>query len=315
MGDAVSDNVDFRPWCTEETCTDLDSDAPAVVSNSQTPPDGAVGVSLSPDVSLEFNEEIQCGAGSDWSDCFSLNSVEGTVTPSVDTLAFTPTDDLAYNTEYTANLTGIIDLSGNFLGNVSWSFITLTNYSISLDIGWNLISIPTVPSQGNNIENVLPAAGIESVWQYDAENDIWYVYRPGDSGGSSPEFTTMEPGYGYWIKATVDTAIEGEGSLFGTQNEQTDGTPQQTPPSRDLVSGWNLIGYYQKASDESVPASHAFSSLSGKLTDGWSNVITYINSFAVSVVERADNIVNPGEAFWALLTTYTPYGPGNKYTE
>lgn len=306
-GDEVSDYVSFRPWCIEETCAVLDSDAPSVVAGSQTPPNGAVGVSLLPRISLEFSEEVQCGNGN-WANCFSLDSVTGAFaySDSDNKLTFTPGSNLDYNTEYTANITGVIDLSGNFLidGDVSWQFITLTNYSISLESGMNLISIPTIPSQGTAISDVLGAAeaDIVTVWQYDAENDVWKVYHVGSPQTSNLDI--MEPGYGYWVDAVNDTVIQGEGSLFGSQ-----GTPNTSMPSVDLFNAWNLIGYYQRAGDESAPISSALSSLADK----WTTLITYINGSSVPLY--SDTMVNPGDAFWAFLTKNAPYGPGNKYTD
>ncbi len=308
LGDETSDNVDFRPWCVAADCATQDSTAPSVVSGSQTPPDDAVGVSLLPTVSLEFDEEIQCGAG-DWADCFSIDSANGIFDYSDNELVFTPDDNLDYNNKYGVNLTDIIDLAGNFLGDVSWNFITLTNYLISLEAGWNLISIPTAPSQGNDISLVLGDAeeSIESVWRYDAQTDDWDVYHVNGEPNTS-DLDTMEPGYGYWIKATGVATIQGEGSLFG-QQEDGDTAPQGSLPSIDLINGWNLIGYYQRAGDESAPISYALTSLANK----WNNLITYINSYPVSLEQN--DIVDPGEAFWAFLTSDTPYGPGDKYNE
>jgi len=316
-GDQVGNNDDFRPWCTEETCTDSDPYAPSVVSNSQTPPDGAVGVSLLPEVSLVFSEKIQCGAG-DWSECFLIDLVDGTPAYNDNTLTFGPTDNLDYNTEYTVSLISlgkIIDQAGNFLdlGEInSWSFITLTHYSIPLEVGtsgvgWNLISIPTMPSDGTAIENVLGSAkdNIESVWQYDAgaaEGEEWKVYRPvGESN-----LTTMEPGYGYWIDAKTDTVITGEGSLFGSQ-----GTPNTSMPSVNLFNSWNLIGYYQRAGNEDAPISSALSTINGKYNTD--DLITYVNGF--SKLLNSNSMISPGSAFWAFLTENTPYAPGSKYTQ
>lgn len=333
LGDGVSNNVDFRPWCVgwdaEEGCIIDNTPPPSVVSGSQTPPDGAIGVSLSPTVSLEFNELVQCGAG-EWTECFSIDSADGTFDYfdySDNTLTFTPTGDLTYNTEYAVSLISlgkIIDQAGNLLdlGEIdSWSFITLTHYSIPLEVGisgvgWNLISIPTLPSQGTEISAVLGTAksNIDSVWQYDYDVESneykWYVYHSDPQVPSNlSNLTTMEPGYGYWIKATASTTITGEGSLFGAQNEQPDGTPQQAPPSRNLVSGWNLIGYYQRAGNDNAPVSCALSSLADK----WNNLFTYINGYPVSL--ESNTIINPGKAFWASLKSDAVYTPGNKYTQ
>ena len=46
---------------------------------------------------------------------------------------------------------------------------------------------------------------------------------------------TFTPGWGYWVLAHEDDTLVIGGSLM---------SPGKTPPSRTLVPGWNLIGYY-----------------------------------------------------------------------
>ena len=45
----------------------------------------------------------------------------------------------------------------------------------------------------------------------------------------------MEPGWGYWVLSHNDTELLIGGSLF---------SPVTVPPSKDIVPGWNLIGYW-----------------------------------------------------------------------
>jgi len=99
---------------------------------------------------------------------------------------------------------------------------------------WNLISVPFVLLD-NDIGDVFKDIdeNINSVWAYDSVNDLWLVYRPSDPVHSS--LKTIEPGLGYWVLAKEDTELKIGGSLF---------SPAVTPPSKPLVKGWNLIGYY-----------------------------------------------------------------------
>ncbi len=73
--------------------------------------------------------------------------------------------------------------------------------NIPLSAGWNLISLPYVPSN-TAITSVL--AGIEGdysiVWAY--PNQQWKFYDPLDSDST---LTTMDAGRGYWIKTTGAT--------------------------------------------------------------------------------------------------------------
>ncbi|MFH1473560.1 MAG: hypothetical protein ABIE55_01565 [Candidatus Aenigmatarchaeota archaeon] len=114
-----------------------------------------------------------------------------------------------------------------------------TTFEIPLYKKWNLISVPFVLLDDdpevvfNNVkENII------SVWAYDGDKVLcgqeWCVWTPGDG----PDNLRIIPGWGYWVltnltEEPVEVLIGG--SLF---------SPRTTPPSRDLVSGWNLIGYY-----------------------------------------------------------------------
>lgn len=313
LGDVVSDNVDFRPWCTEDTCTVLDSAAPEITSHS--PSANAVGVNPSINITVVFTENVQCGAG-DWLDCISL-SPGATGNASYDsgtyTLTFDPDSDLLSNTDYTVTLSNVIDLVGNYLsGDMSWLFTIATHYSISLSEGWNLISIPTVPTEDTSIDIVLgeSKSKIDSVWMYDAVEDKWYVYH---TDGSPSDLDTMTAGYGYWISATGDAIIEGYGSLF---------TEAQTPPQRQLAGGWNLIGYYQNSGDESVLTNYAFATLTDSYRDistkWWTSLVGYNNIGKSFKSISWDSMVDPVEAFWIFMKSSTityMYGPGEKYSQ
>ncbi len=108
-----------------------------------------------------------------------------------------------------------------------------TAFEIQLNKKWNLISVPFV-MLNDSIEEVFKdiADDVESVWTYDAETEEWYVYTPGPAPDTLNE---MIPGWGYWVLAKSDTTLLIGGSLF---------SPGKTPPSKDIVSGWNLIGYW-----------------------------------------------------------------------
>ncbi len=114
------------------------------------------------------------------------------------------------------------------------------DFEIQLNKKWNLISTPVV-LLNENIEEVFEdiEEDIESVWAYDPleelcdSEDGWCVYSPGEA--PSNLLNTMQPGWGYWVLALDDTTLVIGGSLLA---------PGRTPPSRNLVPGWNLIGYY-----------------------------------------------------------------------
>jgi len=106
-----------------------------------------------------------------------------------------------------------------------------TIFEIPLYKKWNLISVPFVLLDKNVTEVFKDIKDmIEAVWAYD--NLMWYVWTPGDG---PDDLETINPGWGYWVIANNETNLIIGGSLF---------SPATTPPSKNLVEGWNLIGYY-----------------------------------------------------------------------
>jgi len=140
-----------------------------------------------------------------------------------------------------------------------------TKFEISLYKKWNLISVPftlldnnpaTVFNktfyEGELVENVSDYIG--SVWTYDPEHAIcgqdWCVWSPGEAPGN----LKIEPGWGYWVIVKAkpeDCGEDGHRCWFWNREDPLDlviggslFSPATTPPSRNLVKGWNLIGYY-----------------------------------------------------------------------
>jgi len=106
-----------------------------------------------------------------------------------------------------------------------------TVFNISLYKKWNLVSVPFVllnDKPDEVFKNVKDK--ISSVWTYD--NSIWYVWTPDDGSGT---LNSIKPGFGYWVLTNDDAKVVVGGSLF---------SPAVTPPDRNLIKGWNLIGYY-----------------------------------------------------------------------
>ena len=104
-----------------------DTTAPTVNSTSATS-----NVPVSTTVSANFNEPVNCSTVSTTTFRINSGAVTGTVTCSGSTVRFTPSPSLAYNTTYSARLTGgtagIRDLAGNALAsNYTWNFTTVAS--------------------------------------------------------------------------------------------------------------------------------------------------------------------------------------------
>jgi hypothetical protein len=124
------------------------------------------------------------------------------------------------------------------------------SFSIDLDLGWNLISLPLKPGN-NQVAQIMGDVngGIESVWGH--EDGVWYVYDPLNPGFSDLE--VMKIGYGYWVKTTQ------EGLSI-----QIEGQVSSSPLS--LTDGWNLVGFN---SIESMPVEDALAGIEGEVESVW----------------------------------------------
>ena len=290
-------NISYTPG----TFTIEDTVMPSVISH--TPSLNALNISPTTAIVVTFSEAVVVEEAD-----VSFNPViSGGFTISnsgTSVVTITPNDPLEDNTTYTVTLNGVEDVNGNSLPLYDdIKFTTATNYSIDLSAnasGWNLISLPVVPSN-TAIAAVLGGAtdDIDAVWTYDPLNpnavDGWLVFVPGNPEGTN-NLTLMTTGFGYWVSVTGNANLSGSGTFLIAG--------PTSPPSRALQAGWNLIGYYQLPNeDESVPED-AFISLGGSYTGLWGFDNT--TGFFKSVTT-----ILPGDAFWISLTSDKIYTPSN----
>ena len=115
-----------------------------------------------------------------------------------------------------------------------------TSFKIQINKKWNLISTPVV-LMNDAMEEIFGDNNpdIKGVYTYDPTLDLcgkdWCMYSPNGIADDDLGFDTMTPGWGYWVMANENTELIIGGTLM---------SPGKTPPSRILVTGWNLIGYY-----------------------------------------------------------------------
>ncbi|MBW2995591.1 PKD domain-containing protein [Candidatus Woesearchaeota archaeon] len=83
-----------------------------------------------------------------------------------------------------ANADDVITVTGTYGG------------SVSLNQGWNLAGYTTIQNQ--LIQDSLSEIDIHSIWRWNANTQAWESYLDEMQNG---EFTTLEPGRGYWIYA------------------------------------------------------------------------------------------------------------------
>ena len=159
-------------------------------------------------------------------------------------------------------------------------------FNITIKKKWNLISVPVV-LLNDDIEEVLGNYDfIDSVWTYNGSE--WFVYTP-DGNPLNDNLHTLTPGWGYWVLATDNGVITIGGSLL---------SPKMVPPSRTLIEGWNLIGYY---GNEELPGYYGpFENINGDPIDPFGEgKRSYCGLYTLT---NPVNPINPTR--WSSLYTY-----------
>ena len=121
--------------------------------------------------------------------------------------------------------------------------------TISLEQGWNFVSVPRVLSAGNDNATIFANVNREkhSIWQYDAAIKDWKRVTETDP---------ILPLEGYWIYSAGNVEVP---LYFNTD-------VIRTPPAKVLAKGWNAIGF-----SDTEPATARDTLLS--LGDAWTQVI------------------------------------------
>ncbi len=156
--------------------------------------------------------------------------------------------------------------------------------NVPLEAGWNLISLPLIPSDGD-VEQALAliSGNYNRIYAYDEETQIWTVYNP-DRTIFDPENTlsSLALGKGYWID------MSGSGTL------QVTGFAAPFY-ERDLISGWNIVGHPYAIAQS---ADTSLQSISG----------SYTRVFAWNAVAQKWDIyrANPSPSQPNTFDTFTP---------
>ncbi|TAL48629.1 hypothetical protein EPN87_00010 [archaeon] len=277
---------------------------------SITPSLNSIGIDVNANITIQFSKLVQISNDNvemheDGTDV----SIETTVTfDSATKIATIQHPVLKSNKKYVLLIVNVADADGNKVS-ADGTFITATYYKIMLSKkgtnGWNLISLPVVPSI-TSIDKVLANVinDIAQVWSYDSANNKWRMWAKGDAAS---DLNAMTAGNGYWVNyknATAEKFMDGWGTLLAQGNT--------TPPQVSLGSGWGLIGYYQRELTENIATSCALKSLTEVVTQTplWTLLYTFDNK--EKIVTPVQDMV-PGQGYWIQLANVPSrymYGPG-----
>jgi hypothetical protein len=117
---------------------------------------------------------------------------------------------------------------------VAKACVGYSTYTLNLQAGWNLISIPIIPVdyQINAMFTPLEQSKIGVIWEYNAINpgNPWSYWTT--ISGYDNQFTTLNPDKGYYFYCYEPITV------------QIIGSPGSGPiPWSSLSTGWNVIGY------------------------------------------------------------------------
>jgi len=120
----------------------------------------------------------------------------------------------------------------------------VTSWAIDLEDGWNLMSLPIIPSDGQpspqperDIADLTAGLDLDTAYWYDPGTESFLSYD--GAGGAPDDLLEMYDGLGYWF------LMEGSDTLAIAQGwehvAETD--PPSPPPAYEVASGWNMIGF------------------------------------------------------------------------
>ena len=169
-------------------------------------------------------------------------------------------------------------------------------YKLTLNPGWNLVSLPGQPAD-TDINAVIPANHpIDAVRGYDPMvPGAWLIAEEGGDGAFSGTLETIEAGIAYWIKTTSFESLEVD-------------IPKPTPgsltllPTIQISQGWNLVPVLDVDGDFELDAQSATDNYFSGLTTGSVAAIYTYNTITNSWMSVAETGVSLGKGYWVYAT-------------
>ena len=163
----------------------------------------------------------------------------------------------------------------------------LSGFLLELQAGWNLVSLPLMPSQTATAKLLAPLIQLNElgiVWGF-APPNTWSYFKPPNLG----TLTSMVDGKGYWVYVTDAINITIVGYVI---------TPGYAPPTYSLAAGWNLVGFKpQPIGNETVQT--YLTSINNKYAIAW----VYNNTDTTWTKATPLNQLWPGQGMWIYMTT------------
>ena len=172
-------------------------------------------------------------------------------------------------------------------------------YSVALAPGWNLVSIPGEPADGD-INSVIPADHpARSVLSYDPSIPGAWLTATRSNGAFEGTLTEITSGRAYWIHTTSFESIK-------VDIPRLDAGSPVAPPTINIVKGWNMVPVQDVDEDrEDVSAKSYFSGLDVSRVywfDTVGNTWTSIDVGSVDNDDNATDMLQVGKGYWVFTT-------------
>ena len=172
-------------------------------------------------------------------------------------------------------------------------------YSVALAPGWNLVSIPGEPADGD-INSVIPADHpARSVLSYDPSIPGAWLTATRSNGAFEGTLTEITSGRAYWIHTTSFASIK-------VDIPRLDAGSPVAPPTINIVKGWNMVPVQDVDEDrEDVSAKSYFSGLDVSRVYWFDTVGNTWASIDVGSVDNDDNatdMLQVGKGYWVFTT-------------
>ena len=238
---------------------------------------GNTGTYARSDIPSEYYDITVFGDAAD-----GASEVTITVTAST-TVSTNSAGDYSVSLDTTGLPSGLyyIKQDGVTVGRLYIDIAAPATYTLNLVAGWNLVSIPLTPEDGQ-ISTLFTAdqrSDIAVIWDYVGGNDwLYWTTEPGYSN----QFTSLSPENGYYFYCYEPMSV------------QIIGTPGSGPiPWGSLSSGWNMIGY-PSTSSSAISSLYGDAAVVWKLENNdqwryWTTEPNYINEFET---------LTPGLGYW-----------------
>ncbi len=170
------------------------------------------------------------------------------------------------------------------------NYISVTEVSqgagLTLENGWNFISIPFRLAQGHNTVSIFDGVDLagHAIWTYDGFSKSWARMDAG---------SLLEPLDGIWIYS--------RGTTFVPLQYADD--PVGTPPLKQLAKGWNAVGV-------SGPAAGTARDILLSVKEGWTQAIGFdekTQAYETAVVNGGSGAfsdgryLDPGQGCWLYM--------------